>query len=1360
MALTPATMAEALWIGAAAGKNHFSVEIGQGTSGGVNTDEFLQAQIEDGYTDANKFFLNGSFNPVFRISAAAGTTSTGTQHPRSEGKEYLADGTTRAHWDGRTGEHYMRGRSRITTVTSNRPWICFFQIHGSSDSPETSDLVRVQTEGANGTSTNLSIVARRSPPSGGSEIRTVLRTGYNVNDWVNWEIRIDAGRLRIILDGVTVLDVTGMGQIGCYFKHGCYLQDSVGEGASSSDWAAVETQKGSLQVWHTGYPAPTTPIFTGADDGLGAGTDTTPPTVPGDVAVIRGDTQATVTWEASTDNVGVANYKVRRSTGGGVGTTGKIDDSASSSASSTDKLAVTQASPTATGKVTAGHARVWLSSAGSTNTKLLIYADSAGAPGALLAVSDQLAVSATTEAVRDYVFSGGNQITVTQGVNYWVGIGWDDPGTPSLTFSRDVNANQRLEQTGFAYPTFPDPFGTPSGSFSGPIDVWVETGGTTVVGTPTGTTYVDTGLTNGTQYGYTVSAVDAAANESAQSDQVLVTPGAPDVTAPTVPTGLTATAGDRQVALSWTASTDADTGVRGYRVYRDGALIAEPTTTSYVDIGLTNGVQRAYTVSAVDNSLNESAQTSAANATPTAPPIGGVPFLEDELGTGAALGLEVAFGADLTAAPSTWTWTDVTEDVRQDPGISTSLGRNDESSSSNPAQLTLTLDNSAGDYSVGGRSRWWPYVRRNTPVRLRIDPADLAGGRVVFFGGADGWTPGWDSLTGRIPVVTLSASGTLRRLGQGAAPIQSAFRRAMTALTTVQAYWPLEEGTLAAYAPAVRGGSDMTFVGEPDWASDSTFFCSASLPQMKDALFDANVNPYPDTGAQQVRFLLLLPDDLASVPNGATLARISTTGTIARWDITWGAPNSTLPSLGLWAYRDDGTLHTVSVIGFGINGRPGRLSLELRQNGGDIAWQLGHTEALPGAKSGYLTGTIVGKTAGAVSHIQLNSSRNLGETVVGHVTVENVITSLFTNTDALIAFQGEYASSGSVNPFVSRLERLCSENAVALTRWRSAAAATTDGVHDFDTMGPQLVGPLLDLLREAEAADQGQLWDGRSHGLSYTTRRRREDGLVRLTVDAAAGELAAGFAPADDDQRTRNRVEVKRTHGVTSVWEDATGPLGTGVIGIYDDSVTANIGRDQDVIQHAQWQVSLGTVQGYRYPSVTVDLRVAPRLAPAVLDIIPGERLDVVNLDDALAGFTASSVSLIVEGIAHEITAKTWQVTFRCSPFEPWAVGRVAAETGDTSDMAMRLDTDGATLAATAAKGATSLSVATTGTGALWTTAADDYPLTLSVGGLPVRATACSGSSSPQTMTVDPLPVARSSGAPVQLWEPRRVGMG
>ncbi|MES1195266.1 MAG: malectin domain-containing carbohydrate-binding protein, partial [Opitutus sp.] len=91
-----------------------------------------------------------------------------------------------------------------------------------------------------------------------------------------------------------------------------------------------------------------------------------------------------------------------------------------------------------------------------------------------------------------------------------------------------------------------------------------------------------------------------------------------DTTAPSIPGSLAATAlSTTQVALSWSASSDAGTGVAGYRVLRGGVPLTTVTTTSFTDSGLTANTAYTYTVTAFDNALpaNESTPSLAASAT-------------------------------------------------------------------------------------------------------------------------------------------------------------------------------------------------------------------------------------------------------------------------------------------------------------------------------------------------------------------------------------------------------------------------------------------------------------------------------------------------------------------------------------------------------------------------------------------------------------------------------------------------------------------------------------------------------------------------------------------------------------------------
>jgi glucose/arabinose dehydrogenase len=110
------------------------------------------------------------------------------------------------------------------------------------------------------------------------------------------------------------------------------------------------------------------------------------------------------------------------------------------------------------------------------------------------------------------------------------------------------------------------------------------------------------------------------------SDQQQANPPPPpaDTTAPTVPSGVTATAQSAtSVLVSWTASTDA-TGIAGYRVFRDGGTtpVTTVTTTSFTDTGLIPATAYSYTVVAVDSAAtpNVSAPSAAASATTQAAP--------------------------------------------------------------------------------------------------------------------------------------------------------------------------------------------------------------------------------------------------------------------------------------------------------------------------------------------------------------------------------------------------------------------------------------------------------------------------------------------------------------------------------------------------------------------------------------------------------------------------------------------------------------------------------------------------------------------------------------------------------------------
>jgi hypothetical protein len=135
---------------------------------------------------------------------------------------------------------------------------------------------------------------------------------------------------------------------------------------------------------------------------------------------------------------------------------------------------------------------------------------------------------------------------------------------------------------------------------------------------------VQAGLTDNTTYYYIVTAQNSA-GESAASVQVAATTlavNSPPPTIPSAPTGVTATGGDTQVTLSWTAVT----GASSYNIYwstTSGVTTSTGTriagvSSAYVQTGLGAGTTYFYIVTAV-NGAGESGPSVQASATTNAP---------------------------------------------------------------------------------------------------------------------------------------------------------------------------------------------------------------------------------------------------------------------------------------------------------------------------------------------------------------------------------------------------------------------------------------------------------------------------------------------------------------------------------------------------------------------------------------------------------------------------------------------------------------------------------------------------------------------------------------------------------------------
>ena len=144
-------------------------------------------------------------------------------------------------------------------------------------------------------------------------------------------------------------------------------------------------------------------------------------------------------------------------------------------------------------------------------------------------------------------------------------------------------------------------------------------------GVTASTSFQDTGLTQADTYSYTVEAFDLAGNISSPSQQINVTTA--DVTPPTVPGNVVATAASTQKAtVTWSPSTD-NVGVNDYLVFcgASPATLVQVgrtagTVTSYGSYPLLAGATYYYGVEAADKSGNVSAMSAIIWVTIPTPP--------------------------------------------------------------------------------------------------------------------------------------------------------------------------------------------------------------------------------------------------------------------------------------------------------------------------------------------------------------------------------------------------------------------------------------------------------------------------------------------------------------------------------------------------------------------------------------------------------------------------------------------------------------------------------------------------------------------------------------------------------------------
>lgn len=599
-----------------------------------------------------------------------------------------------------------------------------------------------------------------------------------------------------------------------------------------------------------------------------------------------------------------------------------------------------------------------------------------------------------------------------------------------------------------------------------------------------------------------------------------------------------------------------------------------------------------------------------------------------------------------------------------------------------------------------------------------------------FYGEAAALPQQWERDDIWTPV---SAAGVLRRLGQSSAALDSPMKRGYLRLAPVPvAYWPCEDGTTSTQIAAAIGGQAMTFNGTPNFSSNSDFVCSQAIPVLNGSVWTAFVPPYSGGTDIVMRFLMEVP--AAGETDGDLIAMVHSSGTVRTFQLKYKSGGG----LEITGFASDGSQLFDQTSAFAVNGELLRVSLELRQIGGNIQYSV--ATLLVGAANGAgISGTIAG-TLGHATQIHINPGGGLNNTAVGHVSVQSVWASLFDLASELDAFQGEAAGD--------RFARLCAEESLNCRIYGPSRLTRI--------MGAQSVDTFINLLQECENADNGMIFEPMDTlGLGYRTSRSMVAQSAAVALDYAADHVSPPLSPTDDDLYTSNDVTASRPNGSSArAFLNDGSPMSVSSppngVGPYVTFATVNVNADSMLNDNANWLLHIGTVNEERYPQMKVDLAATSPAIVALFRPVLGVRVgDVVTVDNVPSFLPPDGINVIVWGNTLVIGDFVCNTVWQTQPASPYNV--FVAGTG-------RADTNGSTLHANATSGATSITVDTQAGSALWTTNAGDWPFDILVGGERMTVTHISGTAGTQTFTVtravNGIAKAHLAGDSVNLFSP------
>ncbi len=534
--------------------------------------------------------------------------------------------------------------------------------------------------------------------------------------------------------------------------------------------------------------------------------------------------------------------------------------------------------------------------------------------------------------------------------------------------------------------------------------------------------------------------------------------------------------------------------------------------------------------------------------------------------------------------------------------------------------------------------------------------------------------PRWD-LSRQDKWTPIASRGVLRRLGQGRKALDSAVTLHLNSYAALSKGWlPLEivDDTTSTVGNRISGAQPGTSFGLEQGTIDQSGV--AAGPGLGGCATLSTDNAYISMGAAPGGVAgpwtaLMFFRILGPTATDAMIWQIKGTGTAKTIEVWYTVAATGAVSVKL--YDGDGVLIT--------SGGPATLyfdpdvpqgswvvaTLYQYQSGGNVVWAFNWHH--PGSITFW---SVNGSYAGLVGLFQ--HSKAVGSapiTAAGPMQVAHMfhyqgdlpfVTSAFAR--AAYGYIGEDA--------IVRFLRLTANAGVmanAPSRLTDGAAATPVG----KPMGAQTPSKLLDLLDECAQVDDGYVVEERDSFALYMRPRVTLYDQKPVVLNIDSGHLSSPLEPTDDDQRTRNDVTLSRPGGGFYRAVQTTGPLNTNDpevdpvngVGTYAEAPEINYATDVALQPAANWRRSKGTLDIYRYPSMTADLTASAYQA----SLVKTGEVTALDCGDMASIFNTEvdyiPVEQLIQGYTEKIGQYTWQLQLTSNPGALWRVGILSTTT-------------------------------------------------------------------------------------------------